>query len=230
MGYGTSEAADVRLVDLRLDTDGAAFFLEQAGSRDGPYRSPLAGQHNALNAAGAISILRGLGVPSEDLAAGLSGFAGVRRRQEVRGVASGVRVIDDFAHHPTEVRETLRGLRARYPEGLLWAVFEPRSNTSRTSRFQDEFHRALGEADRVVLARPHRFHLMTADERLDTPALAAALGNGGTPARAIDEVDDIVRYLVQETRATDTVAILSNGGFGGIHDKLLSALETRPIP
>jgi len=147
----------------------------------------------------------------------------VKRRLEIKGVAGGVTVFDDFAHHPTAVAETLTAVRASYPGARIWAVFEPRSASSCRRVFQDDFARAFGKADEVVIAPVFRSTLPEA-QRLSVPRLVEALNAQGTAAREAGSVDDIVRSIMEEHRAGDLVIIMSNGGFGGIHQKLLRAL------
>jgi UDP-N-acetylmuramate: L-alanyl-gamma-D-glutamyl-meso-diaminopimelate ligase len=153
----------------------------------------------------------------------LRAFRGIKRRLETVGVSHGVTVLDDFAHHPTAVHETLSALRSGYPGRRIWAVFEPRSASSCRRVFQDDFARAFGGADQVVVARVFRSALPD-DERLSAEQLVSDLQARGQRARYVPEVDDIVRTLVDEHREGDLVVLMSNGGFGGIHQKLLKAL------
>ncbi len=155
---------------------------------------------------------------------GLRSFKGIKRRLETVGVAKGVTVLDDFAHHPTAVHETLAALRAGYPGRRVWAVFEPRSASSCRRVFQDDFARAFGAADEVVLAAVFRSSLPES-ERLSAEQLVEDLTRQGRRARHIPEIDDIVSTIVDEHRDGDVVVLMSNGGFGGIHGKLLQALR-----
>jgi UDP-N-acetylmuramate: L-alanyl-gamma-D-glutamyl-meso-diaminopimelate ligase len=172
----------------------------------------------------AIGVGAHLGLTAPVLADGLRSFKGIKRRLETVGVASGVTVLDDFAHHPTAVHETLSALRAGYPGRRVWAVFEPRSASSCRRVFQDDFARAFGQADEVILAAVFRSALPEA-ERLDAAQLVADLNRRGQPARHIPDVDAIVDTIVRERRSGDVVVLMSNGGFGGIHGKLLTALN-----
>jgi UDP-N-acetylmuramate: L-alanyl-gamma-D-glutamyl-meso-diaminopimelate ligase len=155
----------------------------------------------------------------------------VKRRLEVRGEARGVVVYDDFAHHPTAVRETLRALRALagtdQPTGRVIAVFEPRSYTSRTRVFQEEFARAFQDADTVIVASAYLPVKVPEGQRISEAELVRAIAELGPHARHVPTVDEIVSQLARELREGDRVVILSNGGFGGIHDKLLRALEAQ---
>jgi UDP-N-acetylmuramate: L-alanyl-gamma-D-glutamyl-meso-diaminopimelate ligase len=180
--------------------------------------------HNVRNALAAIAVGTRVGIPQHTLAEGLRQFRGIKRRLETVGVANGVTVLDDFAHHPTAVHETLSALRTGYPGRRLWAVFEPRSASSCRRVFQDDFARAFGAADEVVLAAVFRSTLPE-DERLSAEQLVLDLTRQGRHARHIPEIDDIVSTIARERRDGDVVVLMSNGGFGGIHGKLLQALR-----
>jgi UDP-N-acetylmuramate: L-alanyl-gamma-D-glutamyl-meso-diaminopimelate ligase len=165
-----------------------------------------------------------LGADREAVRDSLATFESVKRRMQVRGEAGGVRVVDDFAHHPTAVRETLGALRAKYPEGRLVAVYEPRSLTSRQRVFQKEYEEAFDAADVVVIARlfePERF---APEQRLSVEELIGEINDRGPEAHFIPTADEIVEVLAPRLRPGDTVAVMSNGGFDRIHDKLLAAL------
>jgi UDP-N-acetylmuramate: L-alanyl-gamma-D-glutamyl-meso-diaminopimelate ligase len=157
------------------------------------------------------------------LSEGLRAFRGIKRRLETVGVSSGVTVLDDFAHHPTAVHETLSALRSGYPGRRIWAVFEPRSASSCRRVFQDDFARAFGGADQVVVAQVFRSSLPE-DQRLSAEQLVSDLQARGQRARYVPEIEDIIRTIVDEHRDGDLVVLMSNGGFGGIHHKLLKAL------
>jgi UDP-N-acetylmuramate: L-alanyl-gamma-D-glutamyl-meso-diaminopimelate ligase len=172
----------------------------------------------------AIAVASEVGVSVEEIAAGLRLFAGVRRRLEVVGVADGVTVYDDFAHHPTAVAETLAGVRAAHPDSRLWAVFEPRSASSCRRIFQDDFARAFAAADEVLIAPVFRSKLPE-PERLSVAQLVSDLKGRGQSAREADSIDDIIGAIVSHHRPGDLVVVMSNGGFGGIHRKLLHALS-----
>ncbi len=204
---------------------GWRFSLRHAGRDLGEYRVPLPGEHNVRNAIAAIALAHSAGLSPERAREILPGFRGVKRRLEVKGEARGVVVYDDFAHHPTAVRETLNALRAAGGgAGRLVAVFEPRSYTSRTRVFQDDFARAFEGADAVIVAAAHLPGKVPEGQRLSESELVRAMEARGQWARFIPAVDDIVADLARELRAGDRVVILSNGGFGGIHGKLLAAL------
>jgi UDP-N-acetylmuramate: L-alanyl-gamma-D-glutamyl-meso-diaminopimelate ligase len=200
------------------------FRMEGAG-RDLDFRFPLPGLHNAANAAGVAIVLMRLGFSPEEISPTFERFAGIRRRQEVVGEFRGILVIDDFAHHPTAVRETIRAVRGRYPGRRIVAVFEPRSNTSRRKVFQREFTAALSGADEVILAGVFGSETIPPEERLSPEEVAAELRASGRPAQVVPGVDGIVSRLVAVCGEGDIVLIMSNGGFGGIQEKLAASLS-----
>jgi UDP-N-acetylmuramate: L-alanyl-gamma-D-glutamyl-meso-diaminopimelate ligase len=164
------------------------------------------------------------GLSDAEIRDGLKSFRGIRRRQQERGEKNGITIIDDFGHHPTAIRETLRGLRQRYTGRRLWALFEPRSNTSRRNVLQNELIEALAEADASVIAAVANPEKVAADQRLDTAKVAAAVTARGKPCWFEANTDAIVQRLKTEARSGDVIVVFSNGGFDGIHDKLLHAL------
>jgi UDP-N-acetylmuramate: L-alanyl-gamma-D-glutamyl-meso-diaminopimelate ligase len=210
-------AADLGAGRQRLTVRGEGSLVDQ-------FTVPMTGRHNMENALAVIGAASRLGLSGEEIAGGLASFAGVRRRQEVRGRARGVTVIDDFAHHPTAIRETLAGLRRAGGDGRLFAAFEPRSATSRRRVFQEAFAGALGHADRVLLAPLYRPEKIPPEERLDLRRLAADLRAAGTDAALMQGVEEIVAALVSECRHGDTVVVMSSGGFDGLVERLLVRL------
>jgi UDP-N-acetylmuramate: L-alanyl-gamma-D-glutamyl-meso-diaminopimelate ligase len=225
--YGIECDADLRAHGLRASPEGTAFRVEH-GSEHADAFLPMHGEHNVGNALAALGVLLVRGVALADAAPLVARFRGVKRRQEVRGEAAGVLVLDDFAHHPTAVRATLAGLRARFPGRRIVAVFEPRSNTSRRALFQDAFAEAFDDADRVVVQQVADEPIYSATgevgERLSADLLAHAIRARGLAAEALPDVDAIVSQLARTCREGDVVVTLSNGGFGGIWQKLLAAL------
>jgi UDP-N-acetylmuramate: L-alanyl-gamma-D-glutamyl-meso-diaminopimelate ligase len=202
------------------------FDLFVGGSSCGRYILPVPGTHNVRNAIAAIaSAAEGFGVSERASRTALATFGGVKRRQDLLGEPGGVRVYDDFAHHPTAVDETLRALRARHPSGALWAVFEPRSATATRSVHQTDYPRSFGAADHVLLAPLGRANIPE-NERLDLDRVARDIG---PRAEVMAGVDAIVDRLGREARGGDTVAVLSNGVFGGLHEKLLERLRARSV-
>jgi len=191
----------------------------------GEFETPLLGEFNLLNCLAVIIAADAWGVNAREIRGALATFKNVKRRAEVRGEQRGVVVIDDFAHHPTAVRETLRALRIKYNDQRLVAVFEPRSWSSRLAVFQNDYADAFEPADYVVIANVFDSKKVTEKGRaLDTAELIEAISKQGKSALALPDADTIVQHLVPELRPGDVVAIMSNGGFGGIHDKLLTAL------
>ena len=188
------------------------------------FEIPLVGEFNVRNAAMAISAARFYGVPLDKIRKALKSFKGIARRQEVRGEARGVKVIDDFGHHPTAIRETLRALRHRYPGARLWALFEPRSNTTRRAVFQQELTDALKLADGVFISQVARLEQIPEKERLDPKAVVESIVASGRPAFYEPDVAHIIERLLPLVKPNDIVTIFSNGGFDGIHEKLLAAI------
>lgn len=221
--FGTSADAEWRATDLSFEAACTRFRLVRHGADLGELSIPMAGVHNVRNALAAIAVGTDLGVPLGTLAEGLRAFRGVKRRLEVVGERRGVTVYDDFAHHPTAVAETLRAVRGAAPGRRIWAVFEPRSASSCRRVFQKDFADAFGAADRVVIATVFRSSLPEA-ERLSEAELVADLVRRGVAAQHLPDVDSIVRAVAAEAEAGDLVVVMSNGGFGGIHGKLLQAL------
>jgi UDP-N-acetylmuramate: L-alanyl-gamma-D-glutamyl-meso-diaminopimelate ligase len=222
--FGLDETATWRGSSIEHRDGLTRFDVHRDGALFGRFESPLLGVHNVRNALAAIAVGTRVGIPQHTLAEGLWQFRGIKRRLETVGVANGVTVLDDFAHHPTAVHETLSALRTGYPGRRLWAVFEPRSASSCRRVFQDDFARAFGAADEVVLAAVFRSTLPE-DERLSAEQLVLDLTRQGRHARHIPEIDDIVSTIARERRDGDVVVLMSNGGFGGIHGKLLQALR-----
>jgi UDP-N-acetylmuramate: L-alanyl-gamma-D-glutamyl-meso-diaminopimelate ligase len=222
--FGLDEGATWRADGIDHQDGVTRFRVHRHDTVFGRFESPLLGLHNVRNALAAIAVGAYAGLSAADLADGLRLFKGIKRRLETVGVARGVTVLDDFAHHPTAVRETLAALRTGYPGRRLWAVFEPRSASSCRRSFQDEFASAFGPADEVIVAGVFRSALPES-ERLSADQLVGELQRQGQHARHVPEVDDIVRLIVDEHQPGDVVVLMSNGGFGGIHHKLLRALD-----
>ena len=189
------------------------------------YRLPLAGEHNQRNAAAAAVCASELGLSREQIQTGFDSFTGIKRRMEVRGEVAGVTVIDDFAHHPTALVETLRAIRAKYPGQRVWALFEPRSNTTRRNVFQRELAEALALADGVFITRVDRLNELPEGERLNPEQVVAAIRGRGIPSVYSANAEAILAALVPQLRPGDVVAVFSNGKFDGIHDKLLARLR-----
>jgi UDP-N-acetylmuramate: L-alanyl-gamma-D-glutamyl-meso-diaminopimelate ligase len=212
-------AVDVRFGEM------TRFTVMHDGQAWGDVETPLAGAFSVRNCLAAIAAAVAVGAEPDGIREGLRTYRSVRRRMEVRGVINDVVVIDDFAHHPTAVRETLMAARQKYPAGRIVAVFEPRSYTAQRREFEDDYAAAFGGADEIVFAglfHPERYDEASA---LSPQRLVERWQTGGTPAAFMPVVDDIVAHLRNTTRPGDIIMIMSNGGFGGIHDKLLAALD-----
>jgi len=221
--FGTGDDVDWQAHDIQVLPGGSRFKVRRDGSPFGVFEMPLVGAHNVRNALAAMAVATEVGVSVERVTEGLKLFAGVKRRLEVVGEVNGVTIYDDFAHHPTAVAETIGALRAGHPTDRIWAVFEPRSASSCRRVFQADFARAFAGADEVIVAPIFRSKLPEA-ERLSVTQLVDDLNCRGQSARQSSSVDDIVDTIVREHRRGDLVVIMSNGGFGGIHRKLVEAL------
>ncbi len=224
--YGNTKTATWQVSNLRLDPSGTSWTVLHAGKHWADFEFSLAGEYNVMNATAAAALASGCGISGEKIAAALRSFKSVKRRLEVRAQINGITVIDDFAHHPTAIAGTLQALHARYPGARLWAILEPRSNTLRRNVFQDELARSLAVADEVVVANVFKSESIPERERMDVSALVAELQKQGRRARIVPDADAIVQAVAPEMRAGDVVAILSNGGFGGIYEKLPQRLKS----
>ena len=222
--YGFQEQSFWRATGMRQQGATTSWTLLRGGHHFADLKLPMAGEHNALNATAAAALAAGQGIPAEIIVQALASFKSVKRRLEVRAELAGITIIDDFAHHPTAIRETLRALRGAYPGRRLWAVLEPRSNTLRRNVFEQELIEALALADNVVLASVFKSEAVPAGERLDPAAVIAALEALGTPAVLCAHAEEIVTEITPRLRRGDVVAILSNGGFDGIYEKLPLAI------
>ncbi len=221
--------ADWEARGLVLGADGARFTLARHGRALAEVHLPVGGAHNVENALGVAAAATSLGLSPPEIAAGLGAFRGVKRRQEVRGTAGGVVVVDDFAHHPRAVEKTLAAIRGTFPGARLLAAFEPRSNTSRRNLHQAAYAAPAtwGGAAEVFLLRPAATDRVPEAERLDLDAVVGTLAAGGQPARAFETVDAMVPAMAAAARPGDVVVAMSNGAFGGIWGKLLDALRAR---
>jgi UDP-N-acetylmuramate: L-alanyl-gamma-D-glutamyl-meso-diaminopimelate ligase len=223
--YGAGAAANWKVTNLRLDPGRTAWNVEHNGERWAEFEFALAGEYNVWNATAAAAMASSCGIPVDKIAAALKSFKSVKRRLEVKAQVHGITIIDDFAHHPTAIAGTLKALRARYPGSRLWAVLEPRSNTLRRRVLQSDLARSLAQADQIVVANVFRSEAVPENERLELPALASEIQQNGRPARLLADADAIVQTIAPELRSGDVVAILSNGGFGGIYEKLPARLK-----
>jgi UDP-N-acetylmuramate: L-alanyl-gamma-D-glutamyl-meso-diaminopimelate ligase len=229
--YGKAADSHWRVENPRADGGRMRWDLSRAGKRFATLELPMAGEHNVMNATAAAALAAGEGISAATITEALASFRSVKRRLEVCAVVDGVTVINDFAHHPTAIRETLKALRNSYPstrEGArLWAVLEPRSNTLRRNVFERELVASLGMADRVVLAAVFKSESIPVEERLHPEHVVAQLEVEGKSAVLLADADAIVSHLTPQLRSGDVVAVMSNGGFGGIYEKLPAALLAR---
>ena len=217
---GFSKNCAQRIRDVSYSSGASRFKLG-----DDIFEIPLVGEFNIHNAAMAATAARFYDVPTTKIAGAFKSFSGIARRQELRGEAHGVKVIDDFGHHPTAIVNTLRALRHRYRDHRLWAVFEPRSNTTRRAVFQQELPEALKVADGVFISQVARLEQIPEDQRLKPERVVAAIAKDGRPAFYEQNADAIVDRIVPMLRPKDVVVVFSNGGFDNIHEKLLARLR-----
>jgi len=227
IGYGTGAGCEWQLADLHAHGLAIDFAVVRQGTVLGRCSLPMPGRHNGLNALAVIALLHRLGFAFDAIVAGLAAFEGVKRRQQIRGVVRGVTMIDDFAHHPTAVRETLHALRLAWPENRLIVVFEPRTNSSRRAVFQEEYARVFGDADQVLVREHVPLDSLPMSEQFSSVRLAADLREQGIAARAFPDTEAILADLDRACRSGDVIVILSNGGFDGIHERLLAQLGRR---
>jgi UDP-N-acetylmuramate: L-alanyl-gamma-D-glutamyl-meso-diaminopimelate ligase len=223
--YGSEDPADWTAKNVEVREGRSLFEPFYRGRSDGFVEVPLIGRHNIQNALAVYAMGRELGIDRERLRDGLATFAGIKRRQEIKGTIRGVLVMDDFAHHPTAVKETLTAVREAYPDRRLWAIFEPRSNTSRRNIFEREFAQTLALADRIVVAGLYQPEKVPEPERLSPQKIVDTV-NGAGPQRAvvIEKADAIASYVGSNAADRDIVIVMSNGGFDGVQDKILQAL------
>jgi len=217
--FGLGEGNAVHGFNLRFGPTATEFEIPSF-----KFHLNLVGELNVRNALAVIGAAKHCGLSNKQIQGAFDTFKGIKRRMEIRGIAGGVTVIDDFGHHPTAIRETLRALRIKYAREKIWAIFEPRTNTTRRNVFQEELAAAFAEADSVIVAQVARLELLAPEERLDPQKLLQQIGAGGKPAAYLPDADAIVHHLTQHAQGGDVVVVFSNGGFGGIHGKLLQRL------
>ena len=224
--YGFSHAASWQIKDVRYEPQRTAWSVLHNGQRWADFDFALAGEYNVLNATAAAAMASAYGIARESIYSALKTFRSVKRRLEVKAEVNGITIVDDFAHHPTAIAGTLKALRTRYPGARLWAVFEPRSATLRRKVFEDELVRSLSLADQVVVASVFRADAIPDEQRLSPATIVDGLLRAGKPAREFKDADVIVNAIASELRSGDVVAILSNGGFGNIYEKLPERLRS----
>ncbi len=216
-GLGADNA--VHAFNLRLGATASEFEIPSF-----KFHLNLVGELNVRNALAVVACAKHCGLSNKQIQSAFDTFKGIKRRMEVRGVSGGVTVVDDFGHHPTAIRETMRALRIKYPHQKIWAIFEPRSNTTRRNVFQSELVTAFAEADAVIVSEVARLEQLPPGERLDPARLMADLESAGKPSAYLPDADAIVAHVGRQAQGGDVVCVFSNGGFGGIHGKLLERL------
>ena len=227
--YGMQAQSAWRIENLRMDPKRTTWTIFRSGKHWSDFEFSLAGEYNVLNATAAAAIASSCGIAKDAISEALRSFKSVRRRLEVKSEVNGITIIDDFAHHPTAIAETLKALRARYSGRRLWVILEPRSNTLRRNVLQSELAQSLSLADEIIVARVFRPEAIPEADCLDLPSVIARISRAGKRARVIPDADAIVSQIAGELRSGDVVAILSNGGFGGIYEKLPQRLRSHPI-
>lgn len=222
--YGRNENAQWGLGAVSIDPPWSCFEVLKAGATFGSFKTRLMGEHNLMNALSVIAVAHELAIPVEVIARAFETFSGIRRRQEVRGEKRGITVMDDFAHHPTAVRETIRAVKPFYPKGRLVAVFEPRTNSSMRKVFQDIYPFSFDKADLVCIRKPSRLEKIPSDDRFSSETLVAELKRRGKDAHYFQDTGSIIEFLCSHARSDDLILIMSNGGFDNIHERLLRKL------
>ena len=225
--YGGNHGSDWRVDGVTVSPPWTTFQVGHQDLISGPFRTSMMGRHNLVDTLAAIAVAKHLAIPDDIIATALTSFKGVKRRQEVRGCINGVTVMDDFAHHPTAVRETLLAVKPFYPSGRLIAVFEPRTNSSRRNIFQDDYANAFEAADLVCVRQPPLLEKIPPSERFSSEKLVADLERRGKIARFFPDTDTIITFVVDQVQSGDLVLIMSNGGFDNIHERLLARMKKR---
>jgi UDP-N-acetylmuramate: L-alanyl-gamma-D-glutamyl-meso-diaminopimelate ligase len=222
--YGKQSSSHWRITSTRIDPPWNCFEVSRHQMEYGAFKTRMIGTHNLLNALAAIAAADRLGLSRQDISEALETYAGVKRRQEIRGVANGITVMDDFAHHPTAVRETIAAVRPFYPDGRLIAVFEPRTNTSMRNVFQDVYPSSFDNADLICIRKPPLLAKIPQESRFSSEKLVADIANRGKEAYFFPDTPEIIEFLAGEAKSGDVVLIMSNGGFDNIHERLLSVI------
>jgi UDP-N-acetylmuramate: L-alanyl-gamma-D-glutamyl-meso-diaminopimelate ligase len=222
--YGREPQSPWRLGEVSIRPSEINFEVFKKGERFGQFKTRLPGEHNLFNMLAVIAMADQLGIPAPVIAEALERFEGVKRRQEVRGVRRGITVMDDFAHHPTAVRETIRALKPFYPDGRVIAVFEPRTNSSMRDVFQDVYPESFDAADLICIRRPPLLEKIPVGHRFSSEKLVDDLKRRGKTAYFFPDTDTIIEFLAPEARSGDLLLVMSNGGFDNIHERLLEQL------
>jgi UDP-N-acetylmuramate: L-alanyl-gamma-D-glutamyl-meso-diaminopimelate ligase len=227
--YGSTANAAWRITNLRLEPERTAWSVIRDGKPWADFEYALGGEYNVCNATAAAAMAAAYGISKEEISAAFKTFKSVKRRLEVRAKVNGITIIDDFAHHPTAIAGTLTALRSSYPGARVWVILEPRSNTLRRNVLQNDLAKSLALADEIVVASVFKSESIPEAERLDLAAVAALIQKHGRRARIVPSVEGIVQLVAPEMRSGDVVAILSNGGFDGIYEKLPERLKSQSV-
>jgi UDP-N-acetylmuramate: L-alanyl-gamma-D-glutamyl-meso-diaminopimelate ligase len=220
--FGLGENNSVQAFNLKLAPTASEFEIPSF-----KFHINLLGELNVRNALAVIAAAKHCGLSNKQIQSAFDTFTGIKRRMEVRGIAGGVTVVDDFGHHPTAIRQTLRALRIKFPREKIWAIFEPRSNTTRRKIFQAELANSFADANTVIVSEVARLEQIAPDERLNPEKLMQDLEAAGKNAAYLPDVDSIVAHVAKNAQGGDIICVFSNGGFGGIHGKLLERLGRR---
>ena len=227
--YGVSERAGWQIGNVKLRPEATAWSVARNGELWADFEFALGGEYNVWNATAAAAMAADYGISKEVIGKALTSFRSVKRRMEVKAEVNGITIIDDFAHHPTAIGQTIRALRARYAGRRLWVVLEPRSNTMRRNVLQDDLAGNLALADQVIVAEIFKSEAIPPAERLDLERVVSEIRRRGKPARILPDAEAIVNTIATELATRDVVAILSNGGFGGIYEKLPERLRALAV-
>ena len=220
--FGLGEDNAVRAFNLKLGPTASEFEIPSA-----KFHIDMVGELNVRNALAVVAAAKHCGLKNSQIQSAFSTFKGIKRRMEIRGISGGVTIVDDFGHHPTAIRETLRALRLKFAGQKVWAIFEPRSNTTRRNVFQQELALSFADADAVVISQVAKLEQLKAEERLNPEQLVKDIQSLGKPTAYLADVDAIVEHIAQHAQGDDVVCVFSNGGFGGIHGKLIERLKFR---
>jgi len=222
--YGKHSLSDWQLGSVSIEPPWSIYTVIKGNSSFGTFKTRLIGQHNLLNSLSAIAVAEKMNIPKTVIADALESFEGIKRRQEIRGQKNGITIMDDFAHHPTAVLETINGVKPFFPHGRLIAVFEPRTNSSRRNVFQNIYPHSFQQADIICIQKPSALEKIPPDERFSSEKLVQDLTRCGKKAYHFSDTDSIIDFLVQSSRSGDLILIMSSGGFDNIHERLLAAL------
>ncbi len=220
--FGLGEGNAIQAFNLRYGPTATEFEIPSF-----KFHSNMVGELNVRNALAVIACAKHCGLKNHQIQSALDTFKGIKRRMEIRGIVNGITVVDDFGHHPTAIRETLRALRIKYPNQKIWSIFEPRTNTTRRNIFQHELAQSFADADAVIVSQIARLELLAPEERLDPEKLMVDLKADGKEAAYLPDVDAITAYLRNKVMGGDVVVVFSNGGFGGIHTRLLQLFSNK---